>query len=73
MLMKLWLLFSKRYQLGKNDFFQSYRREMKGIELGFSLMNLKTKNFDSKNSKQISKLMEDEDVEIIKKVYICMF
>jgi hypothetical protein len=50
--------------------FTNYRKEMKGVPFGFLYNEYKDKKFDaSKLEKEISKLMEDEDVTNKKGIY----
>ena len=50
--------------------FPKYRKEMKGVQWGFLFNEFKDKNFDSaKLEKEISALMEDEDVTNKKGIY----
>ena len=50
--------------------FTNYRKEMKGVEFGILYNEFKDKTFDSKKlEKEISKLMEDEDVTNKKGIY----
>ncbi len=60
---ELWLYFQSVINWIKAVFPQ-YRREMKGIEWGFLYNDFKDQKFDPKKlEEQISKLMEDEDVD----------
>jgi len=66
---ELWLYFQSVINWIKTVF-PKYRREMKGIEWGFLYNEFKGKNFDSKKlEEEISKLMEDEDVDSKKGIY----
>jgi len=50
--------------------FTNYRKEMRGVPLGFLYNEFKNKKFDAKKlEKEIAKLMEDEDVTNKKGVY----
>ena len=50
--------------------FTNYRREMKGVQFGFLYNEFKDKEFDAaKIEKEITKLMEDEDVTNKKGIY----
>lgn len=66
---ELWLYFQNVINWVK-VVFPNYRKEMKGIEWGFLYNEFKNKNFDSKKlEKEISKLMQDEDVTNKKGIY----
>ncbi len=66
---ELWLYFQSVINWAKT-IFPKYRKEMKGIEWGFLYNEFKEKKFDStKIEKEISKLMQDEDVTNKKGIY----
>lgn len=66
---ELWLYFQSVINWVKT-IFPKYRREMKGIEWGFLYNEFKDQKFDSKKlEEEISKLMEDEDVDSKKGIY----
>lgn len=66
---ELWLYFQSVI-LWVKAVFPKYRKEMKGIEWGFLYNDFKEQKFDSnKLEKEISKLMEDEDVGSKKGIY----
>lgn len=66
---ELWLYFQGVINWIK-AVFPKYRREMKGVEWGFLYNEFKDKKLDSKKlEKEISKLMEDEDVGSKKGIY----
>lgn len=51
--------------------FPKYRREMKGIEWGFLYNDFKDQKFDpNKLEKEVAKLMEDDDVDSKKGIYL---
>lgn len=59
---ELWLYFQSVINWTK-AVFPNYRKEMKGIDWGFLYNEFKDKKFDSKKlEKEITKLMQDEDV-----------
>ena len=67
---ELWLYFQSVINWVKT-IFPNYRREMKGIEWGFLYNEFKDKKFDTKQLEiEISKLMEDEDVDSKKGIYL---
>jgi len=66
---ELWLYFQSVINWVK-AVFPNYRSEMKGIQWGFLYNEFKDKNPDSKKlEKEISKLMQDEDVTNKKGIY----
>lgn len=66
---ELWLYFQSVINWIK-AVFPNYRKEMKGIEWGFLYNNYKNQKFDStKLEKQITELMQDEDVTNKKGIY----
>ncbi|MDP1624516.1 MAG: DUF262 domain-containing protein [bacterium] len=66
---ELWLYFQNVINWVK-VVFPNYRKEIKGIEWGFLYNEFKNKNFDSKKlEKEITKLMQDEDVTNKKGIY----
>jgi hypothetical protein len=66
---ELWLYFQSVINWVKANF-SKYRREMKGIKWGFLYNEFKSEKYDSKElEKQISFLMEDEDVGNKKGIY----
>jgi len=65
----LWLYFQSVINWVK-VVFPNYRKEMKGIQWGFLYNEFKSGNFDPKKlEKEISKLMQDEDVTNKKGIY----
>jgi hypothetical protein len=61
--MNLWLYFQSVINWVK-AVFPKYRKEMKGIQWGFLYNDFKDKKFDHKKlEEEISKLMQDEDVD----------
>jgi hypothetical protein len=67
---ELWLYFQSVINWIK-VVFPNYRKEMKGIEWGFLYNQFHTKKYDSKKlEKEITKLMQDEDVTNKKGIYI---
>lgn len=66
---ELWLYFNSVINWVKTVF-PKYRNEMKGIQWGFLCNEFKDNKHDSKRlEKEISKLMEDEDVDNKKGIY----
>ncbi len=66
---ELWLYFQAVINWVKIVFIK-YRREMKGLEWGFYYNEYKDQKFDSqKTEKEVTKLMEDEDVGNKKGIY----
>jgi len=66
---ELWLYFQSVINWVKANF-SKYRREMKGVKWGFLYNEFKNEKYDSKKlEKQISVLMEDEDVGNKKGIY----
>lgn len=66
---ELWLYFQSVLNWVK-AVFPNYRKEMKGIEWGFLYNQLHTKKYDSKKiEKEITELMQDEDVTNKKGIY----
>jgi hypothetical protein len=66
---ELWLYFQSVINWVK-AVFPNYRKEMKGIEWGFLYNQFHTKKYDSKKlEKEISVLMQDEDVTNKKGIY----
>lgn len=67
---ELWLYFQSVINWIK-VVFPNYRKEMKGIEWGFLYNQFHTKKYDSKKlEKEITELMQDEDVTNKKGIYI---
>ena len=67
---ELWLYFQNVINWVKT-IFPKYRREMKGIDWGFIYNEFKDQKFDTKKlEEKISQLMEDEDVESKKGIYL---
>jgi hypothetical protein len=67
---ELWLYFQSVINWIK-VVFPNYRKEMKGIECGFLYNQFHTKKYDSKKlEKEITELMQDEDVTNKKGIYI---
>ncbi len=67
---ELWLYFQSVINWVK-AVFPKYRSEMKGIDWGFLYNEFKDKKFDSKKlEEEIAKLMEDEDVDSKKGIYV---
>lgn len=67
---ELWLYFQSVINWVKTVF-PKYRREMKGIDWGFIFNEFKNQKFDTKKlEEKISQLMEDEDVESKKGIYL---
>ena len=59
---ELWLYFQNAINWFK-VIFPKYRKEMKGVDIGFLYNNFKNDSFDSKSLEdEVSKLMQDEDV-----------
>jgi len=59
---ELWLYFQSVISWTQTTF-PKYRKEMKGVDFGFLYNEFKNKEFDSKKlEKEITKLMQDEDV-----------
>jgi hypothetical protein len=59
---ELWLYFQSVINWTQTTF-PKYRKEMKGVDFGFLYNDFKNKEFDSKKlEKEITKLMQDEDV-----------
>jgi len=66
---ELWEYFQKVIQWIRNTF-PNYRREMKGVNWGELYNKFKSKKVDSKKlEKEISKLMQDEDITNQKGIY----
>ena len=66
---ELWLYFNSVINWVKTVF-PKYRKEMKGIQWGFLYNEFKDQKYDSKKlEKEISKLMEDDDVTNKKGIY----
>ena len=66
---ELWLYFQSVLNWVK-AVFPTYRKEMKGIEWGFLYNQFHTKKYDSKKlEKEITELMQDEDVTNKKGIY----
>jgi len=66
---ELWLYFQSVINWVK-AVFPIYRREMRGVELGYLYNEFKDKKYDPKKlEKEIAKLMEDEDVTNKKGIY----
>ncbi len=67
---ELWLYFQSVINWVK-AVFPNYRKEMKGIQWGFLYNQFSSKKYDSKKiEKEISELMQDEDVTNKKGIYI---
>lgn len=67
---ELWLYFQSVINWIKTVF-STYRNEMKGVDWGFLFNEFKDQKFNSKIlEEEIAKLMEDEDVENKKGIYI---
>lgn len=66
---ELWLYFQGVYNWTQT-IFPNYRKEMKGVPFGLLYNEYKDKDYDSKKlEKEISKLMQDEDVTNKKGIY----